>query len=107
VLECVVTVEQGPTIEVALRGELVDDELPAQLRRSVVDPCERDAVESVVLDLRDVSAISLEGIRNLILLTKECQRRGASVVVGAVSPEVERRLATTGVLGHLTGRGSG
>jgi anti-anti-sigma factor len=107
VLDCVVTAEQGPSIHVALRGELVGEELPEPLRHSVVDRCGRDEVETIVLDLSDVSVISLEGIRSLILLTKECDRRGTSMIVGAVSPQVERRLTTSGVLDHLKGRPAG
>jgi anti-anti-sigma factor len=106
VLDCVVTVEQGPSIHVALRGELLGDELPGPLHDRVIDRCGRDGVESIVLDLSEVSVISLEGIRSLILLTKECDRRGTSMVVGAVSPQVERRLTTSGVLDHLKGRSS-
>ena len=103
-LDCVVKVEQGSSVHIALRGELVSDELPEPLHHSIVDRCGRDEVESIVLDLSDVSAISLEGIRSLILLTKECHRRGTSMVVGAVSPQVERRLTTSGILDHLKGR---
>jgi anti-anti-sigma factor len=103
-LDCVVKAEEGRSIHIALRGELVGDDLPEPLHHSIVNWCGRDEVASIVLDLTDVTAISLEGIRTLILLTKECDQRGTSMVVGAVSPQVERRLTTSGILDHLKGR---
>src|SRR5436309_2434256 len=79
-------------------GDVSDRELARVIEHHYVD----DGVAEIVVDLRDVDEISLEGVGILLRLLEESDKRGKQFVVEHPSEQVREKLAITGVLGALT-----
>jgi anti-anti-sigma factor len=78
-------------------GEITVEEFKHALERHYVD----DGVTQIVVDLSDVTEISLEGVATLLLLQKESHDRGKRFVVQGDHDQVRRKLEITGALSRL------
>jgi anti-anti-sigma regulatory factor len=81
-----------------LEGEVGVEEFTSALERHYVD----DGVKDIVVDLSDVTAISLEGVASLLRLERESHDRGKRFVVEGVHGQPRDKLAITGTLKRLT-----
>jgi anti-anti-sigma factor len=90
-------------VSLLLRGELVEDvtaeRLESDLERHYVD----DGVRTIQVDLREVEAISLEGVATLVELWRASRRRGKELVVVGAEGQVREKLLVTGLLTPLAG----
>src|SRR5262245_52907340 len=91
------------TVVVAIRGELARDGVLDRLRSAVHRRCEDDGVNEVHVDLRQTTAIDLQGLGALLTLRRECRERGARFVVDNPTGPVRSRLEQSGTLEYLRG----
>ena len=93
--------KEGPFAALKLKGELVGDissqDLKGALERHYVD----DGVREILIDLTDLSEISLEGVAILLELWRESGRRGKEFTVRGAHGQVEEKLQITGALKPL------
>jgi anti-anti-sigma regulatory factor len=101
-VEYEVSEKRGTRGYLRLRGTLVG-EVPVErftgaLEQHYVD----DGVKEIVVDLSDVTELSLEGVANLLRLGRESRDRGKRFVVRGVSGQPREKLEITGALRPLT-----
>src|ERR1051326_8181473 len=93
-----VSEKKGDRGYLRLRGTLVGDvtieEFTEVLERHYVD----DGVREIVVDLSDVTEVSLEGVARLLRLQEESERRGKRFVVEGVDGQPRDKLEITGTL---------
>jgi anti-anti-sigma regulatory factor len=101
-VEYEVSEKEGQRGYLRLRGTLVGDvtvqEFTSALERHYVD----DGVTEIVVDLSDVTEVSLEGVERLLRLQKESRDRGKRFVVEGVKGQPREKLEITGTLNVLT-----
>ncbi len=78
----------------SLVGDVSDEELARAIEHHYVD----DGVTRIVVDVREVDEITLEGIGILLRLLEESKRRGKRFAVEDPTEPVRKKMAVTGVL---------
>jgi anti-anti-sigma regulatory factor len=81
-----------------LVGEVTVEEFARALERHYID----DGVTQIVVDLSDVTEVSLEGVARLLQLRQESTSRGKTFLVEGVQGQPRDKLEVTGTLGVLT-----
>jgi anti-anti-sigma regulatory factor len=81
-----------------LVGEVPVEEFTLALEHHYVD----DGVNEIVVDLSDVTEISLEGVAHLLRLERDSHDRGKRFVVEGVHGQPRDKLEITGTLKRLT-----
>jgi anti-anti-sigma regulatory factor len=101
-VEYEVSEKRGTRGYLRLRGTLVGEvpveEFTRALERHYVD----DGVKDIVVDLSDVTELSLEGVAHLLRLKGESRERGKRFHVQGVSGQPREKLEITGTLQVLT-----
>jgi anti-anti-sigma factor len=103
VVEYEVTDRERDQVSLRLRGELAGDLTARQLERDLERHYVDDGVRVIRVDLREVGAISLEGVAVLVELWRASRRRGKEFVVEGAEGQVREKLKVTGLLGPLGG----
>jgi anti-anti-sigma regulatory factor len=101
-VEYVAGEEVGAKGFLVLSGEFVGDGPDQGLAKHIEHHYVDDGVSEIVVDLRDVEAITLEGVAILLRLREESAWRGKRFVVEHAHDQVEEKLALTRVLRLLT-----
>ena len=101
-VEYEVSEKQGDRGYLRLRGRLAGEvtvkDFTTALERHYID----DGVKDIVVDLSDVSEISLEGVARLLLLERKSHDRGKGFLVEGVHGQPREKLEITGTLKRLT-----
>jgi anti-anti-sigma factor len=103
VVDYEVTERERDQVSLVLHGDLTDDLTAERLERSLERHYVDDGVRSIRVDLREVGAISLEGVAVLVELWRASRRRGKEFVVGGARGQVREKLRVTGLLKPLAG----
>ena len=101
-LEYEISDRQGERGYLRLRGTLVEDVTVAEFTRGLERHYIDDGVKDIVVDLSDVTEISLEGVAGLLQLERESHHRGKRFVVEGVHGQPREKLEITGTLKRLT-----
>ena len=97
-LEYEISDKQGERGYLRLRGTLVEDVTVAEFTRALERHYIDDGVKDIVVDLSDVTEISLEGVGTLLQLRKESQNRGKRFLIEGAQGRARSRLEITGTL---------
>jgi anti-anti-sigma regulatory factor len=101
-VEYEISEKQGQRGYLRLRGALVGDVTVAEFTRALERHYIDDGVKDIVVDLSDVTEVSLEGVARLLQLERESHDRGKRFVVEGVHGQPREKLEITGTLKHLT-----
>jgi anti-anti-sigma factor len=82
-----------------VRGEL-DLASAGQLETSIAELC-ADGARQILLELGELSFMDSTGLRSLLVSQELCVVNACRLVLGELSPQVERLLDLSGVDGHL------
>jgi anti-anti-sigma regulatory factor len=101
-VEYEVSEKRGQRGYLRLRGALVGDVSVQEFTRALEHHYVDDGVTDIVVDLSDVTEISLEGVARLLELERESHDRGKRFVVQGVHGQPRQKLEITGTLRQLT-----
>jgi anti-anti-sigma regulatory factor len=101
-VEYEVSEKRGTRGYLRLRGTLVGEVPVEEFTRALEEHYVDDGVKEIVVDLSDVTELSLEGVAHLLQLRGESQDRGKRFVVQGVSGQPRDKLEITGALPVLT-----
>lgn len=82
-----------------LQGEL-DLASAGQLETSIAELC-TDGAKQVLLDMAELSFMDSTGLRSLLVSQELCTVNDCRLILGELSPQVERLLDLSGVDGRL------
>lgn len=101
-VEYEVSQKQGDRGYLRLRGALVGEVTGWEFTRALERHYADDGVNDIVVDVSDVTEISLEGVASLLQLERESHDRGKRFVVEGVHGQPRNKLEITGTLKRLT-----
>ncbi len=93
---------QGKEFPCLLINGRIDTTTSADLQKSLEDVLADAAVKKLALDFSAVQYVSSAGLRVLLMAVKTLKPRGGSVVLAAVSAEVQQVLKISGFQSFLT-----
>ena len=97
-VEFEVSEKQGDRGYLRLRGTLIGEVTIEGFKRALEQHYVDDGVARIVVDLSDVTEISLEGVGTLLQLRKESQNRGKRFLIEGAQGRARSRLEITGTL---------